>query len=155
MTIAPSSIFQLRSPDHPLSVLPSKSDVQPLCSSKSIGSGCRNPGPRPAPRPCGAPGAVGGCWATIDVPTTPARTIAIAAAVEWRSAMRMMFTKLSKLLQIDVPELRLHRRPGVKLESDEAAERAVLRVVVDDDAHHGTVENLDDGVAARDEMRLV
>src|SRR5262245_25817392 len=50
IVIAPSSTFQLLSPDQPLSVLPSKSDVQPSCSSKSIGSGWRKP-PPPRPRP--------------------------------------------------------------------------------------------------------
>src|SRR5260370_1236625 len=46
IVMAPSSTFHLLSPDQPASVLPSKSDVQPSCSLKSIGSGCRNP-PRP------------------------------------------------------------------------------------------------------------
>src|SRR5882672_10479629 len=49
IVIAPSSTFQLLSPDQPLSVLPSNSDVHPSCSWKSIGSGWRNPPPRPRP----------------------------------------------------------------------------------------------------------
>src|SRR6478609_9492348 len=59
-TIAPSSTFQLESPDQPLSVLPSKSDVQPSCSLKSIGSGCLKPPKPPCRPPPGAPPA-GGC----------------------------------------------------------------------------------------------
>src|SRR3954453_10155191 len=46
-TIAPSSTFQLASPNQPLSVLPSKSDVQPSCSLKSTGSGFLKPPKRP------------------------------------------------------------------------------------------------------------
>jgi hypothetical protein len=41
--IAPSSTFQLASPDQPSSVRPSNSDVQPSCSLKSNGSGCLKP----------------------------------------------------------------------------------------------------------------
>src|SRR5581483_10694030 len=60
ITIAPSSTFQLSSPDQPFSVLPSQRETQPSCSWKSIGSGCRKPPPppppaRPLPAPCGAP----------------------------------------------------------------------------------------------------
>src|SRR3954468_5775498 len=65
--IAPSSAFQFLPPDHPLSVLPSKSDVQPSCSLKSIGSGCLKP-PNPPWRP--PPG--GGCCIDAGVDHTAA-----------------------------------------------------------------------------------
>src|SRR5262252_4901037 len=56
--IAPSATRQLPSPDQPVSVLPSNSDVHPSCSLKSIGSGCLKPPPPPCRPPCAA---CGGC----------------------------------------------------------------------------------------------
>src|SRR4051812_41179669 len=69
--IAPSSTFQLLSPDQPLSVLPSNSDVQPSCSLKSIGSGCLKP-PKPPWRPPAGRVATGGCCIDADAEHTAA-----------------------------------------------------------------------------------
>ena len=41
------------------------------------------------------------------------------------------------------------------LEADEPAERSILRVIVNDDARNGAVEDLHDHVAARDQVHLV
>src|SRR4051812_28490742 len=62
---------------------------------------------------------------------------------------------LSVLLQPDVPELDLHRRPDVHLESDETLEQASLGIVIDEDAGDVAVDDLGDHVAARNQMHLV
>src|SRR5439155_25550146 len=59
----------------------------------------------------------------------------------WRARFRRRDrtrdTLRSQSLEPDVSELHLHRRPDVHLETQEAAARAVLRVIVDDAARDG------------------
>ena len=58
-------------------------------------------------------------------------------------------------LQIDVLELDLHRRADVDLEAEQALQCAPLRVVVDEDRGDVAVDDVDDRVAARDEVDRV
>src|SRR5688572_20315721 len=60
-----------------------------------------------------------------------------------------------KLLESEVPVLDLHRRTRVNLDAELALGGAILRVVVDEDRHDLTVEDVHQRVAARDDVHLV
>src|SRR5688500_18100168 len=60
-----------------------------------------------------------------------------------------------KLLESEVPVLDLHRRTRVNLHAELALGGAILRVVVDEDRHDLTVEDMHERVAARNDVHLV
>src|SRR5947208_2974052 len=62
---------------------------------------------------------------------------------------------VSQLFQAEIAEFDLHRRADVHLHAEETVVAAAVRVVVDDYAHDVAVENVDQGVAARDQVNLV
>src|SRR6185436_12251518 len=61
----------------------------------------------------------------------------------------------SDCLQIDIPELDLHRRPDVDLEAEQSLQRPVLHVIVDEHSRHMPVQDVDERAAAGDHVELI
>src|SRR4051794_22733193 len=64
-------------------------------------------------------------------------------------------SSVSQSFQAEIAVFDLHRRADVDFHSEETVVAAAVRIVVDQDAHNVAVEDVDQGVATRDQVNLV
>src|SRR5688572_19210512 len=63
--------------------------------------------------------------------------------------------RLLKSFDSDVSHFDLHGRPDVRLYADQAFHLAIGGVVIDQHAHHLAIEDLDQSIAARDQVECI
>ena len=62
---------------------------------------------------------------------------------------------LPQVLQVDIPELDLHRRSHVQLHADEPLHRSIRLIVVDEQRRDMSVQYVNQRVAAGDDLELI
>ncbi len=85
----------------------------------------------------------------------PKHPVALELLQQVQGPIKGTVSVLLQLLQVDVPELDLHRWADMDLEAQQPFQRPPLGVVVDEQGCHLTVDHVDDGAAARDQMHIV